>query len=119
MKASLLAERTGWSLEQIAAQVRALIVTRGAEGSWIFAEGQRLRDPARASRAASPIRPAAAMPIAPDCCTAWSAAWTGTTTGRVAALLGAIKIEHHGTQQHRCGLENFSDRFQAAFGYSL
>src|SRR3984885_11708214 len=34
-EASLLAERTGWSLEQIAARVRALIVTRGALGSWI------------------------------------------------------------------------------------
>ena len=54
-EASLLAERTGWSLEQIATQVRALIVTRGAEGSWIFADGQRREVPvAKAARIADP-----------------------------------------------------------------
>jgi adenosine kinase len=50
-EASLLAERSGWSLEKIAKQVRALIVTRGAEGSWIFADGQRLRNPGGKNRA--------------------------------------------------------------------
>src|SRR5258706_12413828 len=38
---SLLAERAGGSLEEIAARVEALIVTRGAEGSWIYAYGVR------------------------------------------------------------------------------
>src|ERR1700689_51958 len=54
-EASLLAERTGWSLEQIASKVRALIVTRGAEGSWIFADGRRREIPvAKAGQIADP-----------------------------------------------------------------
>ena len=36
-------------------------------------------------------------------------------TGRVAALMGAIKIEHHGTQNHRFDLAEFADRFHQAF----
>jgi adenosine kinase len=117
-EASLLSERSGWSLEQIAARVRALIVTRGAEGSWIFADGKRCEIPAaKASRIADPT----------GCGDAYRAGvlfglereldWD--TSGRVAALLAAIKIEHHGTQQHRCSPEEFRDRFKAAYGYSL
>jgi len=117
-EASLLSERTGWSLEQIATQVRALIVTRGAEGSWIFADGKRLEIPvARAANIADPT----------GCGDAYRAGllfglergldWP--TTGRIAALLASIKIEHHGTQQHRVGLEDFHQRFRAAFGYAI
>ncbi len=117
-EASLLAQRTGWSLEQIAAQVRALIVTRGAEGSWIFAAGERLEIPvARTERAVDPT----------GCGDAYRAGllyglergldWD--TTGRVAALLAAIKIEQHGTQLHRCTDGEFKERFSASFGYAL
>jgi adenosine kinase len=117
-EASLLAERSGWSLEKIATQVRALIVTRGAEGSSIFADGQRREFPAaKAARIADPT----------GCGDAYRAGllfglqrgFDWHTTGRVAALLAAIKIEQHGTQQHRCGADEFRDRFQAEFGYSL
>jgi adenosine kinase len=117
-EASLLAERSGWSLEKIATQVRALIVTRGAEGSWIFADGQRREIPvAKTARIADPTgcgdayRAGLLFGLARGC--DWH------TTGRVAALLAAIKIEQHGTQQHRCSADEFRDRFQAEFGYSL
>jgi len=117
-EASLLSERTGWSLEQIAAKVRALIVTRGAEGSWIFSDAKRLEIPvAEAANIADPT----------GCGDAYRAGllyglergldWP--TTGRIAALLASIKIEHHGTQHHRVGLEEFHGRFRAAFGYAL
>jgi adenosine kinase len=117
-EASLLAERTGWSLEKIATQVRALIVTRGAEGSWILADGQRLEIPvAKTARIADPT----------GCGDAYRAGlllglergFDWHTTGRVAALLAGIKIEHHGTQQHRCSPDEFHDRFRMDFGYSL
>jgi adenosine kinase len=117
-EASLLSERTGWSLEHIAAKVRALIVTRGAEGSWIFSDGKRLEIPvAKAANIADPT----------GCGDAYRAGllyglergldWP--TTGRVAALLASIKIEQHGTQHHRVGPEEFHQRFRAAFGYAL
>jgi adenosine kinase len=117
-EASLLSERTGWTLEQIAAMVRALIVTRGAAGSWIFAGGERLEIPVvAAARVVDPT----------GCGDAYRAGllfglergldWA--TTGRIAALLASIKIEQHGTQQHRCSVDEFKHRFHAAFGHEL
>ena len=41
------------------------------------------------------------------------------TTGRVASLMGAIKIAHAGTQHHRFTRDEFADRFRAAFGRAL
>jgi adenosine kinase len=41
------------------------------------------------------------------------------TTGRIAALLGAIKIECHGTQNHFFTRDQFASRFKESFGYSL
>jgi adenosine kinase len=117
-EASLLSERTGWSLEKIATQVRALIVTRGAEGSWIFADGQRREIPvAKTARVADPTGCGDAYRAG----LLWGLArgFDWHTTGRAAALLAAIKIEHHGTQQHHCSVDEFADRFKADFGYSL
>jgi adenosine kinase len=115
---SMLAERTGWSLTEIAARVQALVVTRGAEGSWIFAGGQRHEIPvARAARLADPT----------GCGDAYRAGllyglqrgldWP--TTGRVASLAGAIKMESHGTQQHSFDRAQFAARFRENFGSAL
>jgi adenosine kinase len=115
---SMLAERTGWSLTEIAARVQALIVTRGAEGSWIFAGGQRHEIPvARAARLADPT----------GCGDAYRAGllyglqreldWP--TTGRVASLAGAIKMESHGTQQHNFDQAQFAARYRENFGAAL
>jgi adenosine kinase len=115
---SLLAERTGWTLEQIATHVHALIVTRGAEGSWIFADGARLEIPvARVSQIADPTGCGDAYRAGLLYGLAGGLDWA--TTGRVAALLGAIKIEQHGPQQHRFTLQEFKDRFSADYGYAL
>lgn len=117
-EASLLSERTGWNAEVIAAKVRALIVTRGASGSWIYADGRRIEiPPAPAARLADPT----------GCGDAYRAGllyglqngmdWE--TTGRIASLAGAIKIEHHGTQQHRYGMPEFAARYREVFGRSI
>ena len=39
--------------------------------------------------------------------------------GRLAALLGAAKIEEHGTQNHRFDLQEIKDRFKDNFDYAL
>ena len=41
------------------------------------------------------------------------------TTGRVASLMGAIKVAHPGTQSHSFSQDEFLDRFRAAFGRAL
>jgi len=114
----LLAERTGLSLGDIARRVRALIVTRGAEGSVILAEGREYRIPA--------VRPEAVVDPT-GCGDAYRAGlihglqqgYDWETTGRVASLMGAIKVAHSGTQHHRFTRDEFAARFRAAFGRSL
>jgi adenosine kinase len=114
----LLAERTGVPLAELARRVRALIVTRGAEGSVIHADGREITIPA--ARPEQVVDPT-------GCGDAYRAGliyglqhgldWE--TTGRVASLMGAIKIAHAGTQHHRFTRDEFAERFRAAFGRAL
>jgi adenosine kinase len=117
-EASLLAERVGKSLEEIAAGVKALIVTRGSEGSHIYAEGKRLEVPvAKPARVADPT----------GCGDAYRAGllyglqhnYDWLTIGRIASLMGALKIEHHGTQNHRFSMDQFRTAFRANFAAEL
>ncbi|MHB1671672.1 MAG: PfkB family carbohydrate kinase, partial [Acidiferrobacter sp.] len=41
------------------------------------------------------------------------------TSGRVASLLGSLKIEYNGTQNHTIDAEAFGERFAKVFGYRL
>ena len=114
----LLSERTGLSHGEIASKVRALIVTRGGEGSVIHAGGREHVIPA-----ATP----AAVVDPTGCGDAYRAGlifglmngldWE--TTGRVASLMGAIKIANAGTQLHGFSMDEFRDRYRAAFGRAL
>jgi adenosine kinase len=112
----LLQERLGLGAERIAERVQAYIVTRGAEGSLIYAGGRVVEIPAvRAENVKDPT----------GCGDAYRAGllyglmrgmdWE--TTGRIASLLGAIKIAHVGTQHHRLAPGEFADRFHTTFGY--
>jgi adenosine kinase len=114
----LLRERTGLGLAEIAGRVRALIVTRGAQGSVIHADGREIVIP--------PVAPAVVADPT-GCGDAYRAGlifglqngldWE--TTGRIASLMGAIKIEHAGTQHHRFTRGEFEERFAASFGRRL
>jgi adenosine kinase len=114
----LLQERTGLSPHDIADRVRALIVTRGGEGSHIYTGGHRIDIPAAQVRELND----------PTGC---GDAYRGgllygllqgldwEITGRIAALMGAIKIEHHGTQNHRFTRGEFRVRYEESFGTQL
>ena len=43
--------------------------------------------------------------------------WKWETTGRLASLMGAIKIASKGGQNHKFSAAEIADRFEAAFGY--
>jgi len=111
-------ERTKLSAADIASQVEALIVTRGAEGSVIYTKGQEYRIPT--------ARPTAVVDPT-GCGDAYRAGlihgllhgldWE--TTGRIASLLGAIKIESRGTQNHRFTAAQFEQRYRENFGQPL
>jgi adenosine kinase len=112
----LIQNRTGLSLDELVQQVQALIVTRGGNGSYIYTGGQRLEIPAA---------PVSQVVDPTGCGDAYRAGllyglmaeldWE--TTGRIASLTGAIKIEKPGTQNHHFDPAGFRDRFQQAFGY--
>jgi adenosine kinase len=114
----LLSERTGWTFEQIAGQVDALIVTRGGSGSTIFADGKQFDIPI--------VTPTAILDPT-GCGDAYRAGLLfGITrglswedTGRLAALLGAEKIAHRGTQNHRFTKESLAQTFATAFGHAI
>ena len=117
-ESQLLQERTGWSAADIAGRVRGYIVTRGAEGSVIHAGGrEHVIPPARPERVVDPT----------GCGDAYRAGllfglmneldWD--TTGRIASLMGSIKIAHAGTQAHRFDMNDFKQRFRAAYGREL
>ncbi|MGB5178391.1 MAG: carbohydrate kinase family protein [Gammaproteobacteria bacterium] len=114
----LLQERTGMSPHEIAERVQALIVTLGAEGSHIYTEQQRID---------IPVAPVTRLNDPTGCGDAYRAGllfglmneldWE--TTGRIAALMGSIKIEQHGTQNHSFTLEEFRERYLSSYGCVL
>jgi adenosine kinase len=114
----MLQERTGLSPHEIAERVEALIVTLGGEGSHIYQGEHRLDIPAAVvGELADPT----------GCGDAYRGGllfglmngldWE--TTGRIAALMGAIKMEQHGTQNHSFTQDEFRARYQESFDRAL
>lgn len=117
-ESNLLQERTGLSARQIAERVQAYIVTRGAQGSEVHTrKGQTAIPAASAMRVVDPT----------GCGDAYRAGMIFAlmrgmdmqTTGRIASLMGAIKVEHLGPQNQRFDFEQFAEQFRQQFGYGL
>ena len=117
-ESELLQTRTGWSAADIASRVKAYIVTRGPKGSTVYEGGKtHAIPPAQERRIVDPT----------GCGDAYRAGlifgltrgmdWP--TVGRIASLMGTLKIEHPGTQNQRFGYAEFADQFKQQFGYAL
>ncbi len=112
---SLLTERTGWNEADVTRRVAALIVTRGGEGSTVYTSGGKLD---------IPLAPARAVVDPTGCGDAFRAGllhgllhglpWE--KTGRIASLLGSLKIESRGTQNHKFTPAEFRARYETLFG---
>ena len=114
----LVRERTGLDAAAAASKVEALIVTHGARGSVVHTGGGSIEiPPARAGDTVDPT----------GCGDAFRAGlihglvngmdWE--TTGRLASLMGALKVEQPGTQNHRCTRADLENRFRESFGRNL
>ncbi|MDQ3286951.1 MAG: carbohydrate kinase family protein [Pseudomonadota bacterium] len=117
-ESNLLQERTGWSEQEIAAKVETYIITRGPQGSLIHSKGEQLViPPAHERRITDPT----------GCGDAYRAGLIHgimngrdmATCGRMASLMGALKIEHPGTQNQRFDFSEFATQFKQQFGYAL
>jgi adenosine kinase len=95
--------------------VEAFVVTRGSEGSHIYVCGERIEVPAV---------PSADLVDPTGCGDAYRAGllhgieqgWDWLSCGRLAAVMGALKISHRGGQNHSPGREEIEAVFQSAFG---
>jgi adenosine kinase len=117
-EAKLLQDKTGKSIEALALGRRALIVTMGAQGATIYADGKEIGIPAA---------PPTAVLDPTGCGDAFRAGllhgiqrgWDWDTTGRLASLMGALKIASRGGQNHSPGRDELCDLFKKHFGYGI
>ncbi|WP_298290660.1 carbohydrate kinase family protein [Thiomonas sp.] len=115
-EAELLVERTGWSLEHIAAQVRGLVVTRGELGCRVWSDDAAALD--------IPGVPATAICDPTGCGDAFRAGllyglsrgWSLADSARLGNVLGAEKIAVHGPQNHRLDAHTALSRLHTVYG---
>jgi adenosine kinase len=111
----MVQQKTGWTVKDVVSQVDALIVTLGSQGSAIHTKDGPISIPCAAPKAV--VDPT-------GCGDAYRAGilhgllngldWE--TTGRIASLMGAIKIETRGPQNHRFTRTEFEQRLATSFG---
>ncbi|WP_446830726.1 carbohydrate kinase family protein [Candidatus Foliamicus sp.] len=117
-EAEVLLRKTGWDRAALCSEVQAFIVTEGAAGARIYHAGTCENIPAaRVRKVADPtgcgdaFRAGLAYGIARK--------WNWGDTGRLAALLGAIKAERAGTQNHRFDRALLQAKFKENYGYEI
>lgn len=117
-EAQLMQEKTGLTLEALAERVEALVVTQGAHGSTIYADGQRIQIPCvEADAVLDPT----------GCGDAYRAGllygmaqgWNWEMSGRLASVMGSIKIASRGGQNHKPSRADIEARYKQAFGTEI
>jgi adenosine kinase len=111
----LLQQKTGWTVRDLTLRVEALIVTRGHKGSVIYTMDQQFDIPC--AKTAAVVDPT-------GCGDAYRAGLLHglmqgldyETCGQIAAVMGALKIESRGTQNHRATAEQIERRLAESFG---
>jgi adenosine kinase len=117
-EARLVEQKTGKAIADLAQHVEAVVVTRAGEGADIVSGGQQFHVPA--------VKPESLVDPT-GCGDAFRAGllygmvrgWDWRKSGRLASLMGSIKIAHRGGQNHRPGRDEIERRFLEAFGESL
>ncbi len=113
-EARILEERTGEPISKLTERVKAFFVTKGAEGSIIYADGQQIVIPSvKENRRVDPT----------GCGDAYRSGllygiernWAWERVGRLANTIGSLKIEYRGPQGHQPTRDDIASRYQAAF----
>ncbi len=113
-ESKMMEDKTGQNFEQLAINTKAFIVTLGGKGSQIYTNGDCIEVPS------API----GETLDPTGCgdayrsgllfgLANNMNWE--ITGRIASLMGAIKIEQKGPQNYTFSVDEFKQRFESAF----
>jgi adenosine kinase len=117
-EAQMLQDKTGKKIDELAKGKRAFIITRGGEGSTIYADGKEIIIPC--------AKPTALLDPT-GCGDAYRAGllhgiqqgWDWETTGRLASLLGSLKIASRGGQNHTLSKDELTQQFQQHFGFAI
>ncbi|MDN0083079.1 carbohydrate kinase family protein [Crenobacter sp. SG2305] len=115
-ESELMRERAGLPIEALRRKVEALVVTRGSQGSEIYTEDGVHR---------IPCAPLAGAPVDPSGCgDAYRAGllyglkrgldWQ--VTGRLANVIGAVKVASLGAQNHFFDWDSLADLYEQAYG---
>ena len=117
-EARILEERTGEPISKLTERVKAFFVTKGAEGSVIYADGQQIFIPSvKENRRVDPT----------GCGDAYRSGllygiernWAWERVGRLANTIGSLKIEFRGPQGHQPTRDQIASRYQTAFDEAL
>ena len=117
-EARVVEDKTGKSVQDIAAKVGAVVVTRAGEGSSVYADGEETRIPA--AKPDTVVDPT-------GCGDAYRAGllygmarkWSWKRSAQLASVMGAIKIAHRGGQNHHPSRAEIAQRLQDAYGETL
>jgi adenosine kinase len=114
-EAQMLQERTGKTIEQLSKLVKAFVVTLGARGSLVHSGSEQFEIPCvSAAKVVDPTGCGDAFRAGLLYGLASEYDWP--TTGRLASLLGSIKIAERGGQNHRFTRDEIAERYREAFG---
>lgn len=112
---AVIQRKTGWSFDEIRAQVQNVIVTHGAKGSTIYTQDADISIPsAEVSAVADPT--GAGDAYRGGFFAGHSADLSWEQCGKVGALCGAYALEDVGTTTHRFSWAEFADRYELTFG---
>ena len=111
----MMKEKTGLSKKEITEKVEALIVTRGGEGSHIYTKEGLIE---------VPIVEPESISDPTGCGDAYRAGLLYglvnnmdiEIAGKIASLMGSIKISCHGTQNHTFTIDEFMSQLESKFG---
>ena len=114
----MMKEKTGLSKKEITKKVEALIVTRGGEGSHIYTKEGLIE---------VPIVEPESISDPTGCGDAYRAGLLYglvnnmdiEIAGKIASLMGSIKISCHGTQNHTFTIDEFMSQLESKFGYKI
>ena len=114
----MMKEKTGLSKKEITEKVEALIVTRGGEGSHIYTKEGLIE---------VPIVEPESISDPTGCGDAYRAGLLYglvnnmdiEIAGKIASLMGSIKISCHGTQNHTFTIDEFMSQLESKFGYKI
>lgn len=113
---SLVCDKTGWGEAELAHAAGTLIVTRGAEGSHLYRQDKE-RETIKAAPAGTAIDPT-------GCGDAYrggllyglAEGWDWSRCAMLGSVMGAIKIESQGPQNHAPDRAAIAARFESAYG---